>query len=92
MCLDAGLDGDLKKGLLLDINTDISMDATLSSLCKRIGFDAVAGIEMTAIILGTRLSHSLGRAISGITINSKVTGTKAKRLRRQAALSSLWLI
>lgn len=89
MCLDAGLDGDLKKGLLLDINTDISMDATLSSLCKRIGFDAVAGIEMTAIILGTRLSHSLGRAISGITINSKVTGTKAKKIEAAGGIIQL---
>lgn len=89
MYLDAGLDGDLKKGLLLDIDTDISMDATLSSLCKRIGFDAAAGIEMTAIILGTRLSHSLGRAISGITINSKVTGTKARKFETAEGIIQL---
>lgn len=80
MLLDAELGGDLKTGLLLDVNTELSMDATLTSLCKRIGFDAVTGIEMTAMILGTRLSHSLGRAISGITIDSKVTGTKARKL------------
>ena len=80
MLLDAGLSGELKTGLLADINAEISMDATLASLCKRISFDAVAGIEMTAMILGTRMSHSLGRAISGITINSKVTGTKARKL------------
>ncbi len=56
------------------------MDATMESLCTRIGFDAVAGIEMAVMILGTKLSHSLGRAISGITIDSEVTGTKARKL------------
>lgn len=75
---DSKLRGELKTGLL-DVNTAISMDATISNLCSRIGFDAVAGIEMAAIILGTRLSNSLGRAISGITIDSKVTGTKARK-------------
>lgn len=89
MYLDAGLNGDLKTGLLLDVDTNITMDATLDSLCKRIGFDAVAGIEMTAIILGTRLFHSLGRAISGITIDSKVTGTKAKKIEAAEGIIQL---
>lgn len=91
MCLDTGLNGDLKTGLLLDVNTNITMDATLDSLCKRIGFDAAAGIEMTAIILGTRLSHSLGRAISGITIDSKVTGTKAKKIEAAEGIIQLMI-
>lgn len=78
--MDAWLDKELKTGLILDANAGMSMEATLDNLCSRIGFDAVTGIEMTAIILGTRLSHSLGRAISGITIDSKVTGTKARKL------------
>lgn len=78
--LNAEVSGDKKTGFLLDTSIELSMDATLTSLCKRIGFDAVAGIELTAMVLGTRLSHSLGRAISGITIDSKVIGTKAKKL------------
>lgn len=78
--MDAGLTGDLKKGLLLDVDTGISMDATLDNLCSRVKFDAITGIEMTAIILGTRISHSLGRAISGITIDSDLIGTKAQKL------------
>lgn len=78
--LNAGLDGDLKTALLLDVNTGMSMDVTLDSLCTRIGFDAIAGIEMAAMILGTRLSHSLGRVISGITIDSKVIGTKSRKI------------
>lgn len=87
--LGAELAGDLKTGLLLDVNTEITMDATLESLCKRLGFDAVAGIEMTAMILGTRLSHSLGRAISGITIDSKVTGTKARKIESAEGIIQL---
>lgn len=89
MYLDAGLIGDLKTGLLLDIDTDISMDATLGGLCKRIAFDAAAGIEMAAIVLGTRISHSLGRAISGLAIDSKVTGTKAKKIEAAEGIIQL---
>lgn len=79
LVLDADVLGDKKKGFLHDNNIELSVDATLRNLCTRILFDAVAGIELTAMVLGTRLTHSLGRAISGITINSKVRGTKATK-------------
>ena len=77
--LDVEVQGELKKGLL-DLDTEICMDATLASLCKRIGFDAVAGIEMAVTCLGTKLYHSLGRGYSGISDDAKVTGTKARKI------------
>lgn len=77
--VDAGVVRDVKTGFL-DLSTEIKMDATLASLCKRIGFDAMAGIELAATCLGTKLYHSLGRGYSGITVNAKVSGTKAKKL------------
>ena len=77
--LDVEVQGELKIGLL-DLDTEICMDATLASLCKRIGFDAVAGIEMAVTCLGTKLYHSLGRGYSGISVDAKVTGTKARKI------------
>lgn len=77
--LDVEVQGELKKGLL-DLDTEICMDATLASLCKRIGFDAVAGIEMAVTCLGTKLYHSLGRGYSGISVDAQVTGTKARKI------------
>lgn len=77
--MDAGVERDVKTGFL-DLDTEINMDATLASLCQRLGFDAVAGIEMAVTCLGTRLYHSLGRGYSGIAVDAKVSGTKATKI------------
>lgn len=87
--LNAEVFGDKKAGFLYDTNNELLMDATLTSLCKRIGFDAVAGIELTAMVLGTMLAHSLGQASSGIAIDSEVTGTTAKKLEAASGIIQL---
>lgn len=70
---------DVKTGLL-DINAPTIMDVSLESLCSRVEFDAVAGIEMVTMLLGTRLHHSLGRGYFDTAIDANVVGTKAKKI------------
>lgn len=84
--LDVELLGDKKAGFLRDADVEMSVDVNLISLCKRIGFDAAVGVELAAMVLGTRLAHSLGRAISGITIGAKVTGTKARKMEAASGI------
>lgn len=79
VALDAGVRRDVKAGLL-ELNTEVEMDATLMSLCQRIGFDAIAGIELVVTCLGTKLYHSLGKGYSGITVNADVSETRARKL------------
>lgn len=73
----------------IEINTAFEMDATLQSLCYQLTIEASAALELTAMVIGTEIRHSLGRWYNGIAIGSDVKGTNAQKFERAEAIVHL---
>lgn len=57
----------------------ISANAALQNLCYQLTFDASVAVELTSLVLGTEIRHSLGVWYNRIALDSKVTGTSAQK-------------
>lgn len=63
----------------LNMDSPMAIDAALQNLCYQLSFDASAAVEIVALVLGTEISHSLGRWYNGLVLNSCVAGTAAQK-------------
>lgn len=63
----------------IDVNAPAILDSTLESLCYQLTFNARAAVEISALVLGTEIRHSLGRWYNSLMIDSRVKKTWAQK-------------
>ena len=68
----------------ISIGAPIVSNADIVNLCYRITDTANTALEIAALVLGTEIHFSFGRAFSNISLSSSVKGTKTQKFETAA--------
>lgn len=73
----------------IDVNSGTVPGTTLESLCYLFTFNASAAVRMAAIVLGTKISHSLGKWYNGLALAPDLKGIDAQKFIVAETITSI---